>query len=224
MLRPRRLLAFLTLGAVAGIVAACGDDGFIATNEIIDDASTSGGASGDGGSSGQSGSSGSTSTGGAAGGGSCTPGETLDLGTCEKCGTSRKTCDESGVWGEAVCDEQGECEAGAEESEACGNCGTRTRTCSSACTWEAFGACGGEGTCAPGAVAQDCMAAGAVDPCRERVCGNDCTWGACGKKAGAVCTWDNGTNFQCCGAGKWQFCSSASCDWHPCANCSSCGC
>jgi hypothetical protein len=214
-------LAALTLVSFFGLAAACSDDGFIATNEIIDEDAASAGNAG----SGTGGNSGSTSTGGAggaAGGGSCTPGEAIDLGTCELCGVSRKICDDSGTFGAPVCEEQGECEAGAEESQPCDNCGTQTRTCDSTCTWGAFGACGGTGDCAPGTVAKDCISEAKVDPCRERVCGSDCKWGACGKSPGAVCTWDAGKNFQCCGSDSWQYCNSATCSWHPCASCNGC--
>jgi hypothetical protein len=202
------------------LAAACGDDGFIATNEIIDEDAAAAGNAG----SGTGGDGGSTSAGGAAGGGSCTPGEVIDLGTCELCGVSRKICDENGTFGAPVCEEQGECEAGAEQSQDCGNCGTQTRTCDSTCTWGAFGACGGGGDCAPGAVANDCTHEGVLDPCQSRTCKTDCTWGACGTKAGAVCPWNNGKKWQCCGGGSWQYCNKDTCNWHPCAACSGCGC
>jgi hypothetical protein len=220
MLLTRRSLglAGMTLLAAAA-VAGCGDDSFIATNEIIDpDAGIAGGAgaSGTGGQSGGSGSAGMPSGGSAGRGGACTPGDTLELGSCERCGVSRRLCDASGQFGPPVCEQQGECEAGAEESAGCGNCGSNKRTCQNNCTWGAFGSCSGEGVCNPGATQ-----AGGCDSCSHKECTDKCQWSACKLKPGNACNYNAGTNYQCCGAGKWQFCSS-SCQWHPCATCTGC--
>jgi hypothetical protein len=227
MLLMRRLRSLASVAFVATAAAmGCGDDSFIATNEIPDpdlDATT--GNSGSAGTGGQGGASGGggESAGGSGGVEGCTPGDPpLEVGTCENCGVSRRHCDASGQLGPPVCEAQGECEAGAEETAACGNCGSNKRTCGSSCTWGAFGACSGEGVCAPGAIDTNCSSGGKLDPCQVRQCTNSCQWGACKLKAGAVCAWEAGTNFKCCGTDMWQFCSSASCDWHPCAPCNGC--
>jgi hypothetical protein len=219
------------LGAVALValttVSACGDDSFIATNEIVDpDASASGGEGGSAGGAGASASAG-VSSGGAGGG--CTPGDVLEVGSCEKCGLSQRLCDENGQYGAPVCQGQGECEAGAEETAACGNCGSNTRTCQSDCTWGALGACTGEGVCKPGAIDTNCMSGPStdrkLDPCLVKECSDSCQWSTCKLKAGAVCAWEAGHNFQCCGTDMWQYCSGGGdnvCHWHPCASCNGC--
>ena len=46
-------------------------------------------------------------------------------------------------------------------------------------------------------------------------------------KPGAQCEWEKGTNWKCCGGGKWHFCLGPSygCIWSdPCIACSGCGC
>lgn len=189
----RAVFAILLAATGATVALGCSDDTYIATNESLGGAAGGGGtsagaggggaAAGAGGGAGVAGAAGSTggaSTGGAAGsGGTCTAGEKQDLGTCQKCGTSRRTCQANGTWGDPVCEDQKECNPG------------------------------------------DKTTAGCSDPCAEKTCGSSCSFGACGKKTGAVCLWENGNNWQCCGAKKWQYCSKDSCDWHPCQSCSS---
>jgi hypothetical protein len=221
MKRACRLGAMALLATAA--VSACGDDSYIATNEIVDpDAASASGAAGAGGSAGQA-------SGGSAGSAGCTPGDTLEVGSCEKCGISRRVCDASGEYGPPVCEEQGECEAGAEETAACGNCGSSKRTCGSSCTWGALGACSGEGACKPGAVDPNCMSGPAgkqqLDPCLQKECNNNCQWSTCKLRPGAVCAWEAGYNFKCCGTDMWQYCSGSGtnvCSWHPCASCNGC--
>lgn len=183
----------LVSAVVVGGVVACSDDTYIATNESLG----TGGAAGGGGFAGSSAGSGGSAAGaaGAAGGdgaagastgGSdagdsgteCTAGAKQDLGTCQKCGTSRRTCKADGTWGDPACEDQKECNPG------------------------------------------DTSATGCSDPCAEKTCGATCSFGACGKKTGATCLYESGTNWQCCGSQKWQYCSS-SCDWFSCASCPS---
>ncbi len=146
--------------------------------------------------------------------GGCTNGQMMDLGACARCGRNVQLC-ENNQWSAPMCVDQGVCEAGVTDQEACGNCGTRIRTCSTLCEWGTFGACSGQGECAPGAE----TTTGCSDPCQAKTCGSNCTFGACGLKSGATCEFNGGSNFQCCGAGKWQFCSSSTCTWFPCQSC-----
>lgn len=165
-------------------------------------------------------------------GASCDDGDpctTSDLCVQGQCKGATKDCSafDNGCGGKGIC-VAGQCQtsgggtpvcsAGSEETESqpCGNCGTQTRkrVCSSSCawgTWSAWSGCSGEGICAPGAT-ESCSTEG----CEVKTCTNSCQWGPCGLKSGAVCAWDAGTNYQCCGSGQWQFCSKT-CNWFPCA-------
>lgn len=152
-------------------------------------------------------------------GAECTPDE-MSSEACGNCGMRVRTCGQDCKWGAfGACGAEGACAPGQTDSEGCGNCGSRTRTCGQDCSWGAFGACNGEGPCAPGQTMP-----GGCDPCSVQVCQGNCQWGGCQLAAGNVCEWKNGTNFQCCGAGKWQFCSKSTCNWFPCAACNGCGC
>ena len=195
-----RLLALLVASACGVAGAGCSDDTYIATNEPVGSGgSSSGGAqtggtagvadgsfggaagstAGAGGAAGTAGAAGTPNTGGTGGTGTeCNPGKKEDVGTCQKCGTSRRTCDASGTWGSPVCEDQGACNPG------------------------------------------DKTTSGCSDPCSEKTCGASCAFGSCGKKSGATCLYESGTNFQCCGTDKWQFCNSATCDWFACQACS----
>lgn len=143
-----------------------------------------------------------------------------DSAPCGSCGQKIRTCSNTCSWGDyGACSAQGACTPGEKDTQPCGNCGEQTRTCNDSCQWGGFGGCQGEGVCAPGATEQsDC------DGCSQKVCSNSCTWSACKLKSGSKCEWKNGTSFQCCGGGQWQFCSKTTCDWFPCAACSGCGC
>jgi formylglycine-generating enzyme required for sulfatase activity len=122
-------------------------------------------------------------------------------------------------------------------SQSCGTCMAQTRTCTNN-TWGDWGACSGQGTCAPNAT-QNCGSGG------TQTCDNNCTWGAC---SGQPCSGDTsqtcgncGTQTRTCVNGAWetwgtctgehgvcasgatqsctdgtQICTSA-CDWGPCA-------
>jgi hypothetical protein len=120
---------------------------------------------------------------------------------CGNCGTQSRTC-RNGAWSEwGACGGEGPCAPNATQacgsagtqscggscqwgactmqtcagaaSQACGNCGTQTRTCDGTSgTWSAWGACTGEGACAPGAT-QACGSGG------TQSCGGSCQWGAC---------------------------------------------
>lgn len=96
----------------------------------------------------------------------------------------------------------------------CEKCGTSTQTCDSAGTWGPP-TCVGAGPCSPG----ETSASGCSDPCSAKTCGSDCQWSGCGLKAGAACMYEGGTNFQCCGTNKWQFCNADTCNWFSCADC-----
>lgn len=70
-----------------------------------------------------------------------------------------------------------ECTPLATDSKSCGKCGTQSRTCDSTGHWGAFGACGGEGPCAPGDVTPTggtCPSAGDV---AMHTCNSSCMWG-----------------------------------------------
>lgn len=156
----KRAAPFLLLSLGALLVGACSDDEYIATNETLSGgggtpgtggastggASTGGtpsagaggeaGAAGGAGSGGVSGSAGQAGSGG--GGGECTPGQKQDVGTCQKCGTSRRTCDAGGTWGTPVCEDQKECNPGDKTTAGCSD-PCAEKTCGATCS---FGSCG----------------------------------------------------------------------------------
>lgn len=205
-------LALAGLGILV-LAAACSDDTFIATNEIGDEDSGSGGSSGSGASGGQSsgGDAGMAGLAGAAG----DPGSGGSAGSSGGSGGSAGSGGGSGGSGGGT-----QCTPGTKENlGACAMCGTSERTCQSDGTWGAP-QCTGQGACEPGQTSTS----GCTDGCDEKTCTSSCTWSACKLKAGAKCLYKAGTSFQCCGAGKWQFCSKTTCDWFPCAACSGCGC
>jgi len=71
----------------------------------------------------------------------CTSGDVETAG-CDQCGTSTRTCDGAGAWGQwSACEDQGECAEGVVESDPCGECGVWTRTCQATCTWGAWSDC-----------------------------------------------------------------------------------
>lgn len=174
----------------------------------------------------------------------CAPGqlgsETQPCGKCNRGTKTRtRTCTtDSCSWGPwtafGTCAEPtGLCTPGQTETqtEACGACNTgrrtRTRTCSSTtCGWGAWGAwsaCGGvTAACTPGQT----TACSPADSCGQRVCSASCTWGGCVPRVANGClrrrggTQEEGSNFRCCGDGRWQFCLP-SCQWSAdCAACS----
>ena len=141
------------------------------------------------------------------------------------CGTRERECTNTCSWGPWTECGGAQCVPGEteEQKQSCGNCGeqTRTRSCGANCSWNSWSnwsSCGSQGSCAPGET-ESCGS----DDCQVRTCNNNCQWGSCSLKPGAECTWDGGSNFQCCGSNQWQFCSS-SCQWFPCDECSNCGC
>ena len=143
------------------------------------------------------------------------------MGPCGKCGQSVRTCGATGVWSTGACSGEGVCTPGQKDTTTCGDCGEKVRVCSATtCQWGAFGACGGEGVCKPGATKAD----KACDQCQVVTCTSACNWSStCVLKAGAECPYEEGTHFRCCGNDKWQFCGST-CDYHPCAACTSASC
>lgn len=100
-----------------------------------------------------------------------------------------------------------------QDTGTCAKCGTMQQTCDQSGAWGPD-QCVGQGACEPGATTGGCS-----DPCQEKVCKNDCTWSACQLKGGAKCLYESGTNFQCCGTDKWQFCNATTCDWYSCQSC-----
>lgn len=73
-----------------------------------------------------------------------------------------------------------ECTPGAVDAPiACGtHCGTQTRTCGADGRWGAYGACGGEGPCAPGEVTTVAGACASVGDVQQETCSASCSWGA----------------------------------------------
>lgn len=122
-----------------------------------------------------------------------------------------------------------------EQVERCGACGTgsrkRTRTCSTTtCSWGAWGAwsaCAGvTAACTPGQT----MGCSPADSCGHRVCNDSCQWGGCVPRVAGGClrrrggTQEEGSNYRCCGDGRWQFCLPE-CTWSSaCAGCSPTNC
>jgi hypothetical protein len=168
------------------------------------------------------------------GSGECLPDEMgQEEQACGNCGIQQRTrsCSGECQWGEwsawGDCTSQGACVANSQEtqSEGCGNCGTRTRkrTCNDICEWGSWGdwsSCGGQGVCSPGQTTD-----GGCDKCAQKSCNSSCQWGGCSLKPGAQCEWKNGTNWECCGSGKWHFCLPSTCKWSTdCSPCSGCGC
>jgi hypothetical protein len=115
--------------------------------------------------------------------------------------------------------------------QACGACNTGkqsgTRTCSpTTCTWGpwSWGECTGiTAACTPGST----TACSPKDKCGQRVCSSSCSWGGCTPVLPDGCVsvreghTDEGSNYRCCGTGKWEFCSAATCKWSGgCAACS----
>ncbi|MCC7540096.1 MAG: putative metal-binding motif-containing protein [Deltaproteobacteria bacterium] len=117
-----------------------------------------------------------------------------------------------------------ECTPGAiEDLGGCGRCGTARRTCGADSRWGAM-RCEGEGECMAGEERRG-SCDDASGPCSRQICSASCRWGTeCVLYAGNTCNHESGTNFRCCGAGRWQFCLP-SCVWSTdCAACSGCGC
>ena len=150
----------------------------------------------------------------------CSPGETED-GRCGFCGSRSRDCTDDCRWGDwADCGEEGECRAGALESESCGGaCGERARTCTAECTWNEWSECGGGGAqvCSAGQVETEaCGACGE----RARACGDECTWGDWGEcQAGGTCV-PGTVEAEACGncAARERNCN-AQCEWEDFGEC-----
>lgn len=190
-----RLAAVAIVAAVAS--ASCSDDTYVATNELLDDAGSAG-AAGAAGASGSAGSGATGATGGSAGA----------AGTAGSAGAAT-----GGATGSCTPNEK-------KDGGSCAKCGTKRQTCDANGQWGPE-QCEDQKACNPG----DEDTAACSDVCEAKKCQADCSWGACGLKSGAKCKYNSGGEFQCCGTDKWQFCNSATCDWHPCAPCNgSAGC
>ena len=156
-------------------------------------------------------------------GGECTPGQVDKQSEgCGNCGNHTRTrgCTDGCTWGAwsdwGSCDSQGECSPNAQQNTTCGNCGTASRTCNGSCQWGGWSGCNGQGPCAPSQT-QACGDGSAN--CTHQTCSNTCQWGGCELNAGAQCTWNSGTHYQCCSPPSphgWQFCNNA-CHWNSCA-------
>ena len=163
----------------------------------------------------------------------CTAGATdtqmRDCGACNEGSQTRsRTCQSDRTWGAfsswTTCNTTAQCAPAATETRtvACGNCGSQLqrRTCSSTtCRWGSYaneGSCTGQGPCAPGATRAGC------DTCGHEVCSASCAWGGCTPRPGNACLYEGGSSFQCCtpagGGSGWQFCSSSTCQYFPCAS------
>ena len=170
------------------------------------------------------------------GAGICSPGQVETQNqSCGNCGSQSRTrsCTAQCAWNSwgswSGCNGQGACSPGQVETQnqSCGNCGSqsRTRSCNSGCgwnSWSSWGSCDSQGACAPGEVSDS-----GCDACAQKTCSNSCEWSQCNLKPGAQCLWESGANWQCCGAGKWQFCLGPNygCIWsNQCEACSGCGC
>ena len=168
------------------------------------------------------------------GSGDCQPEETEDeQQLCGSCGQQvrSRSCTDECDWGDwtdwGECTDQGECSPGKQEnqSEGCGNCGTknRKRTCTDECQWgpwSDWGTCDNQGACSPGQTTDE-----GCDKCAQKTCDAGCQWSACALKSGSECEWQEGTNWKCCGSGKWHFCLPSTCKWSSsCAACAGCGC
>jgi hypothetical protein len=72
----------------------------------------------------------------------CAP-NTIERDTCGNCGTRSRRCEVSCMWsGWGVCEAEGECAAGTQETVLCALIlGRMTRTCDDSCKWGAFGPC-----------------------------------------------------------------------------------
>lgn len=166
-----------------------------------------------------------------------------DMEPCGSCGAGvhvrTRRCSADGctwaawsAWG-ACSSADTACEPGKIDTQMqpCGGCNTggqtRTRACSAkTCTWDAWSewsACAGvTAACSPG----ESMPCSPADSCGQRVCQADCTWSGCVPVMPDGClrrrdgTQEEGSNYRCCGVGKWQFCLP-DCHWSTdCAACS----
>ncbi len=221
------------LGLLAGSAAGCafgteeledkdppfvgtgGKDAGVSVNDSGWGTSGSGGqaaAAGAGGSAGLAGSAGTAGT-GALPGGPCTPGEKQNLGACDKCGTSERTCSSAGQWNAPTCENQGACKAGEMQTQPCGtSCGAQTRKCESGCTWGGWSTCVPGGVCTPGQKeTQPCGNCGS----QTRTCRNDCTWdGFLGCTGEGVCKAGT-TQAGGCDSCSQKVCQS-NCTWGAC--------
>ncbi len=113
----------------------------------------------------------------------------------------------------------GACSAGAEQTEPCGDCGMRTRSCTASCTWGAWGACTGEGACAPGTV--EMGAACGRCGTSQRTCQDDCNWGSSTCTGEGVCSPGASDTTSCgrCDNGTVTRTCTTACTWSSTGMC-----
>ncbi len=162
------LVSSLVFGSLT--LLACSDDTYVATNETA--TGGTGGAAGSGLQDSGWPTGGSAGAAGAAGSGGsteCTPGTKQELGTCQKCGITRRQCDADGKWGGPVCEDQKDCNPNDVTTVGCSD-PCAAKVCSSSCTW---GDCGLK----PGAVCLyksgtsfQCCGSGKWQYCNDATC------------------------------------------------------
>ncbi len=106
---------------------------------------------------------------------------------CGDCGTGQEVCVD-GFWeSSGLCLNQGECAAGAIETESSERCGQRARICSDVCLWLPWDDVVEDVECAPGELrdTSDCPSPGEM---RQDVCSTECTWtpGDCESPCGVL--------------------------------------
>ncbi len=144
----------------------------------------------------------------------CNPGDMRDLGSCQRCGTLRKFCQQDCTWGQVECVDQGDCDPDeVQQGGGCERCGHQERRCRQDCTWGSW-QCVGQGECEIGS-SRDC------GDCGRQDCTGSCTWGACEPyyscPSGETCSSSGQCVVSCgdgqCGAG--EDCSSCPEDCGP---------
>ncbi len=106
----------------------------------------------------------------------CAPG-TIQRVLCGMCGEAEQLCGDDGRWQmPGGCMNEGECEAGATESETSELCGEQVRTCSSSCEWGAWEEVAPDGECRPGDMETNPSGCGPNEE-SHRECQADCSWG-----------------------------------------------
>ena len=100
----------------------------------------------------------------------------MRVASCGNCGMGQELC-EDGVWTLTTCLGEGECAAGALETETTPMCGMRTRLCTAACEWMDWTVLEPDGECMPGESDEvhDEASCGRSQ-LASRSCTDQCTW------------------------------------------------